>query len=62
MISGFYDDFDAYAVLKIVKPDGAVSYFYQDEYVGIVFGERGEYTVTAYDRNNNTVTAAVTVE
>ncbi len=61
-IKKFYDNFDEYAVLKITKPDKTVSYFYQDEYAGIVFGEKGEYTLTAYDRNNNMISAVVSIK
>lgn len=62
VIKDFVDDFDNYAILKITKPDKTISYFYQDEYTGIVFEDKGEYIITAYDRNNNMISVTVTIK
>lgn len=55
------DDFDEYAVLKVVTPSGEAKYYYQSEYKGISFGDKGEYAVSAYDRNNNLVEFTIVV-
>lgn len=60
-VESFTDTFDAYAVLKIVKPDGYVCYYYQEEYKGIVYQQKGTYTIQAYDRNQNIVSYFVNV-
>lgn len=62
VILNFEDDFDAFSVLKIVSPSGNLSYYYQDEYKGIAFVEKGKYHVTAYDRNSNVADFSVTVK
>ena len=61
LIQSFTDRFDAYAVLKITHPSGSVTYYYEEEYAGILFHEKGEYLVEAYDRNRNQITAVITV-
>ncbi len=55
------DDYDEYAVLKVVMPNSETRYYYQSEYKGVSFVEKGEYKVSAYDRNNNTVEFTVVV-
>lgn len=57
-----YDEYDAFAVLKIISPRGNIQYYYQDEYKGITFVEKGKYNIIAYDRNNNIIDFSVTVE
>ena len=56
------DDFDSFAVLKIVSPQGNTNYYYQSEYKGIAFVEKGKYMVSAYDRNYNAINFSITVE
>lgn len=58
----FYDDFDSFAVLRVIMPNGEVRYFYQEEYRGVSFVSKGEYDIAAYDRNNNMIEFSVTVE
>ena len=57
-----YDEFDPFSVLRVVLPNGAVKYYYQDEYKGIAFVEKGQYSIMSYDRNNNIINFSVTVE
>ena len=57
----FEDEYDEYAVLKIILPSGETKYFYQSEYKGISFVEKGEYAVSAYDRNNNFIKFTIIV-
>lgn len=54
-ISEFDDEFDDFAVIKITKPDTTIIYYYQSEYLGIVFEQIGSYTISAYDRNGNAI-------
>jgi hypothetical protein len=61
VIRSLTDRFDAYAVLKITHPSGTATYYYEEEYAGILFCEKGEYIVEAYDRNHNHITAVITV-
>ena len=60
-ISEFKDTFDNFAVLKMTKPDSTIAYYYQSEYVGIVFEQKGNYTISAYDRNSNAINFTVEV-
>ncbi len=60
-ISEFKDVFDDFAVLKITKPDSTLTYYYQSEYAGIVFEQKGEYSISAYDRNGNVISFTVEV-
>ena len=60
-VEDFRDAFDNFAVLRIIKPNQSVSYYYQNEYVGIVFNQKGNYVISAYDRNGNTVEFSVSV-
>lgn len=55
------DEFDDFAVLKVIAPSGEIQYFYQDEYRGIAFVQNGKYNIFAYDRNNNSIEFSVTV-
>jgi hypothetical protein len=55
------DDLDGYAVLRITRPDGESVYYYQQEYVGIVFDTVGTYLLSAYDRNGNVLSVTVSV-
>ena len=58
----FKDKFDSFAVLKITKPDSSITYFYQQEYVGVVFNQKGEHNISAYDRNGNMISFKVEVK
>jgi hypothetical protein len=60
-VQDFTDCLDAYAVLKITHPSGTVTYYYEEEYVGILFQEKGDYIIEAYDRNRNQINAVITV-
>ena len=60
-ISNLSDDLDDFAVLKVIAPNGGAQYFYQEEYRGIAFVQNGEYSIFAYDRNNNVIEFCVTV-
>lgn len=60
-VASFVDTYDSYSVLKVVSPTGT-SYYYKDEYRGLVFSGIGEYLVSAYDRNGNTVEFKITVK
>lgn len=60
-VSEFKDVFDDFAVLKIVKPDAEIVYYYQNEYAGIMFQQKGVYTIYAYDRNGNILSFAVEI-
>ncbi len=60
-IEEFYDTYDSFAVLKIVKPDSLAEYYYKDECLGIVFEEVGIYSISAYDRNGNTINFTVEI-
>lgn len=61
-VASFSDDLDAYAVLRVTRPDGTRGYYYQQEYLGIVFAEKGTYTLCGYDRNGNAAEISVTVK
>lgn len=61
VISNLSDDFDDFAILKVIAPNGETQYFYQDEYRGIAFVQNGKYSIFAYDRNNNSIEFCVTV-
>ncbi|MBR3639940.1 MAG: hypothetical protein IKN50_04975, partial [Clostridia bacterium] len=55
------DLFDGYAVLKLESVAGT-TYFYREEYKGITYHSSGEYVLTAYDRNGNSISASVVIE
>lgn len=59
-ISSLLDKYDEYAVIKIASASG-VQYFYKTEYSGIVFENVGVYTVSAYDRNGNSIEFTITI-
>lgn len=61
-VDSFYDDFDSFAVLRVILPSGEIRHFYQEEYQGISFVVDGLYEIAAYDRNGNIVEFSVTVE
>ena len=40
-ISELVDDFDDYAVIRLVRPNGEVNYYYRNEINGIAFTQKG---------------------
>ena len=56
------DKYDDYCVIRIEKPNHTLAYYYKNEMKGIVFADKGEYTLVSYDRNNNTIETKILVQ